>query len=258
MPASVARMEFLSAHPPVDLLILCLAAFAAGAVRGFTGFGTALIYLPMAAIILDPVSAIVTLVIMDLAGPVPVLAKTAKDTHPPDLGRLLAGVVVALPLGLMALFVLDPSVFRFLVSTVALIMLAGLVLGWRYQGQLRPRAVVGTGMAAGFLGGVAGLPGPPVIFFYMASTHPARVIRANTLFFLYGYDWIMLVMLAVAGRLESGPMLIGLGLIVPSMAGVLLGAWMFRPGYEKTYRAAAYFLIFCAAITGLPFWNMGH
>ncbi|WP_093029696.1 sulfite exporter TauE/SafE family protein [Ruegeria marina] len=249
-------MEFLFDLPSSEMSILAGAALLAGLVRGFAGFGTALIYLPFAGAVLSPVAAITTLVLMDIVGPVPMLPRAARHVDKGDLVRLLGGAAIALPLGLSALFLLDPQHFRYLVSGISLIMLAGLVLGWRYAGVLPPAAVAATGSASGFLGGVAGIPGPPVIFVYMASPKPAPVIRANITFYLFGYDWMVLAMMGVAGRLDPGFFVTGLVLILPNMLGTVLGAALFVPGYERAYRLAAYGLILGAALTGLPFWNL--
>ena len=48
--------------------ILIGAVFAAGLIRGFAGFGTAMVYMPFASTILSPVSAIITILIFDLFG----------------------------------------------------------------------------------------------------------------------------------------------------------------------------------------------
>lgn len=234
--------------------LLAAAAFIAGTVRGFAGFGTALIYIPLASIVLDPIPAIATMIVMDIVGPLPMLPKAARHVDRGDLARLVLGAALALPVGLATLFLLDPDVFRVIVSIVSLGMLTGLVLGWRYTGTLGRGPVIGTGAACGFLGGVAGIPGPPVIFVYMASALPPAVIRANITFFLFGYDWLVVAMLAVAGRLESGLVLTGLALIVPNMLGTFLGTALFVPRHERMYRWAAYALILAAALASLPVW----
>lgn len=251
-------MVFGSGLPLSEMWILVGAAYLAGLVRGFAGFGTALIFLPFAGMVLSPVQSITVLVLMDIVGPLPMLPRAARHVDKGDLARLLGGAVFALPLGLYALFLLDSQDFRYLVSGVSLIMLTGLVLGWRYAGVLPPRAVAATGAASGFLGGVVGVPGPPVIFVYMASPKPATSIRANITFYLFGYDWMVLVMMGLAGRLDPGFLVTGLMLIVPNMLGTVSGAALFVPGYERAYRLAAYGLILSAALSGLPFWTTGE
>lgn len=229
--------------------------FVAGLVRGFSGFGTALIYMPVAAQFISPVWAIMTLALMDIAGPAPNLPKVWKDRHPSDLMRLFVGTLVGLPIGLALLLAVDPTLFRYAVSGLALAMLALLLSGYRYQGTIRPPMLYGIGGSAGFLGGIAGLPGPPVILLYMASLHGAAVIRANTMLFLMGYDILLIATLGVQGMMAGVPVLLGVLLTVPNMLGNLAGGAIFRPGYEKTYRSVAYAIIAASALSGLPIWS---
>ena len=49
----------------------------AGLVRGFSGFGTAMIYLPVASQFLTPFEALITLMVMDFFGPLPLVLGAA-------------------------------------------------------------------------------------------------------------------------------------------------------------------------------------
>lgn len=243
--------EFTTAQ----LLLLSGACFLAATVRGFAGFGTALVYLPLAAQVLSPFQAITTLVVFDLIGPLPLVRRAVRDCETRDLVRLVSGLVLALPLGLYALTMIPPEIFRYGVSIIALALLVCLVSGLRYGGPLSPPLIYATGGMAGFLQGVVGLPGPPVILLYMASTLPVQVIRANTFLFLMATDLVLLPMLALFGRLDLSALLLGAALVVPNMLGSVLGGWLFRPGLEKIYRALAYAIIAASALSGLPIWT---
>lgn len=233
---------------------LVLAAFVAGTVRGFSGFGTALVFMPVAALVLPPVWAIVTVALMDAFGPVPNLPGALRIADRRDLLRMLGATLLGLPLGLWVLQAVAPDVFRFGVSFLALGMLACLVGGLRYRGALGPGLIFGTGGMAGFLGGAAGLPGPPVILLYMASPNPAPVVRASTMSYLFCYDALLLVFLLGQGMLTGVPVYIGLLLALPNVLGNVVGGMIFRPGLERTYRGAAYTIIAGSALTGLPVW----
>lgn len=227
------------------------AAFAAGLVRGFAGFGTALIFLPITSQVVDPVLAVAILIVMDLVGPAPAIPRAMKDGHPKDLIRLVFGMALALPLGLAALFWVDPTVFKLVVSLVSLAMLAVLISGWRYHGVVTPRSVWATGGVAGLLGGAAGIPGPPVILLYMASPHGPRVIRANTTAFLFFFDVIMLAAFLITGQLWGLPLVLGLLTMVPSILGNWIGGWILNPEFERLYRRVAYVIIAGSALSGL-------
>lgn len=237
------------------LMWIVFAALLAGLVRGFSGFGTAMIYLPIASQFLTPVEALVTLTIMDSLGPIPAIPRAAREADWPDLRRLLLSLVFFLPIGLWLLVSVPPETFRLSVSVVSLLLLAALILGVRYQGRLSLPKVYGVGGAAGLLGGAVGLPGPPVILFYMASSHAPNVIRATVMIFLFSFDLILITMLGYKGLLSLSGLALGLILAAPMLIGTMLGTWLFRPSYEKLYRAAAYVIIGVSALRGLPIWG---
>jgi hypothetical protein len=239
----------------VGLAVLLCAAFLGGIVRGFSGFGTALIFLPIATPYLGPFGALIGLTIMDIFGPLPNLRRAWREVDRGDLTRLVAGCALILPLGLWVLTQVDPNVFRYAVSLLALAMLAILILGLRYHGPVGRAMVAGIGCAAGFLGGVAGLPGPAVILFYMSRPLPVAVIRATILLFLFAFDFLLLGYLTGMGRVTPMAALLGLILAIPNLIGNGLGGKLFRPEYERLYRAAAYAAIALAALSGLPLWG---
>ncbi len=239
----------------LDVAFLSGATFLAALVRGFSGFGSGLVYLPLAAQVLSPFQALTTIVIFDLIGPLPIVRRASRECETADLFRLISGLVVALPLGLLTLTLVEPEVFRYTVSFVALFLLGCLISGLRYHGQLNPPMIYGTGAMSGFLQGVAGLPGPPVILLYMASTRPIKIIRANTFLFLFTTDVVLLPMLAIFGRLDSSAIALGIFLIIPNLIGGLVGARLFRPEYEGAYRTIAYLIIAASAISSFPLWD---
>lgn len=234
---------------------LALTALIAGIVRGFAGFGTAMIYMPVAAQILPPFSALASMALMDSLGPLPNAPRAWRDGHRGDILRLSAGAFLALPLGLLLLSYLPVEAFRTGVSAIALALLILLIAGVRYHGVLRRWMVFGTGGIGGLLSGSTGLAGPPVIMLYMASTLPSRVVRANLLLYLLIIDILLVPVMWIGGKLESSAVVIGLVLTVPYMAGNVFGARIYRPEYERSYRWAAYAIIAVSAIQGLPLFD---
>ena len=139
------------------LVWLIGAAVVAGLVRGFAGFGTAMIYLPVASQWLPPFEALTTLVVMDLIGPLPHVKRALRDGFPADVARLSLGMIVALPVGVYALSLVAPEVFRYGVSLVTLTLLVLLVGGVRYSGVLSRSMIYGTGAVGGLMAGSVGL-----------------------------------------------------------------------------------------------------
>lgn len=234
---------------------LVVGAMLGGLVRGFSGFGTAMIYLPFAGHVLPPFEALVTLTVMDIFGPVPILRRTMREAHLGDVARLGLGFVLMVPVGLAVLAVSDPDLFRYAVSIVSLLLLVALIGGLRYRGPVNRGMVYGIGAAGGLLGGTAGLPGPPVILFYMASEHPTTAIRANTMLYLVIADLAIFSTLVLGGHVGIGTVALGAVLMVPCVLANAAGAAIFRPEAARLYRAAAYAIIAVSALSGLPLFD---
>lgn len=234
---------------------IAFGALIAGVVRGFAGFGTAMIFLPFAAQYLSPIGAITVLAFMDVIGPLPLVPRAVREVDGPDFKRLIIGLCIGLPIGLMVLNAVSPELFRYTVSIVSIVLLIVLVSGFRYQGVVRPPLVYGIGTLGGFLGGSCGVPGPPVILFYMASPHPPNVIRATSMLYLLVYDILICLVFWGQGVLLFETVLLGILMIVPMMIGNLIGAWLFDPRYQKVYRFVAYAVIALSALRGLPIWD---
>ena len=128
-------------------------------------------------------------------------------------------------------------------------------MGWRYRGALTRRLVVATGALGGFLTGFSGIPGPPVIMLYMASTLPAAVIRANFLLYLLAIDLLLFPVLWLMDLMVLKIVLLGLLAGVPNLIANAIGGWLFDPAAERLFRAVAYIVIGASAIIGLPLWK---
>lgn len=228
---------------------------AAGLVRGFTGFGTALIVMPVAAIFL-PVPVAIALVMFAGMFTWPLIVPRAiREADRAEVLVMAFAAVVTAPLGVWLLTFLDREVLRWAVSVAAALTLAALVTGWRYHGRVRGPGLAAIGGAAGVLGGTTGLTGPPVILFYLASTRTAAVMRANTILFLALLDIGIVATMLLRGLIdwETLPLAAAMGL--PYGTGIAAGQGFFHPDLGVLYRRVAYVVIAVAILTGLPLFD---
>lgn len=237
------------------LPVLILAVFVAGIVRGFAGFGTAMVFVPIAAQVVEPIYAILMMMTFDLFGPLVLLPRAWRDGEPKDVGLLGVGAIIGLPFGVHLLTQLDPIVFRWLVSLLALSLLVLLISGWRYRNPLGALMTSVVGVISGFLCGVAALPGPPVIMSYMSSPRSPQVVRGNMILYLFVVDILSFIVFGLKALLVLFPLVIGLILAVPYAVAGLIGQKIFNPEKEHIYRRVAYFLIAFSALAGLPVWD---
>ena len=234
---------------------IIFAALLAGLVRGFSGLGTAMVFLPIASQYLTPFEAIASLAIMEFFGTFAVMRKSWSDADKIDLKRLVLGMSIVTPFALLLLAKFDSVFYRYSVSLLSLLLLVLIGLGVRYKGKLNPLIIFSVGGLGGLTGGLTGIPGPPVILLYVASSHPISVIRANNLLFLYFFDVCVVLIFALTGILTLKIFLLGLILAVPNFLGNFIGAKLFDPNKTNQYRIVAYIIIAVAAIIGFPFWD---
>ncbi len=237
------------------LIWLVIAVFIAGLVRGFAGFGSAMIIMPVASSVLTPVEAVVFLITAELIGPVPNALAAWREGTPRDVGRLALGAVLALPFGVWALSSMDATMFGWAVSIAVIILLILTVSGWHLKGELTKPLTVTAGAIGGFMTGFAGIPGPPVIMLYMASRLPVSVIRANFLLYLVVLDLMLFPLLWVLGLMNWPIAFLGLLVGIPNLVANMLGARLFDPSAERVFRIVAYLVIAASAIVGLPLWK---
>ncbi|MEO9653024.1 MAG: sulfite exporter TauE/SafE family protein [Roseobacter sp.] len=248
--------DVLSALPDIGGLIWLFGAVCvAGVVRGFSGFGSGMILMAVASSVLNPVSAVLFVLMAEILGPLPNLKSALREGARRDVAYLLGGAILTMPIGIYFLAHMSAEVFGWIVSVCVLVLLFVLMSGWRFKGVLNFRLTLATGALGGFFCGFAGIPGPPVILLYMSSRLPIAVIRANFLLYLMAMDLIMIVIFWGSGLLIWQVMVLGLLAGIPNVVANFVGARFFNPDAETVFRRVAYLIIATSAIIGLPFWS---
>src|SRR5262249_52479313 len=99
----------------VAIAWLVVAALAAGLARGFSGFGTALIFVPFAAATLGPKHAAPLLIAMDAPAVIVLTPRAWKIVNRKEIGLLAIGLVFGIPIGAMILIGLDAMTLRWII-----------------------------------------------------------------------------------------------------------------------------------------------
>ena len=149
-------------------------------VRGLAGFGMAILLVPVLALALTPVEAVlVTNVVALLLGTLelPRLVREAERSA----WAIIALVLVATAPGLIALAATPADIARLLIALVALSAFIAILFPQRSAD--RPRALTTglTGLSSGLLTGFAGMPGPPVVPYYVGRAIPRPMAKASML-----------------------------------------------------------------------------
>jgi len=171
-------MEVLGGFTALQVGVALAAALGSAFVRGLTGFGMAILLVPVLALALPPVEAVVLTNALSLMIGATEIRSLVRDAEKSAwvIGAL---VVVTTPLGLYALSLTGRDVARLAIALIALSAFVAILLPRR--GSAQPgRAVTGfVGVLSGLMTGYAGMPGPPVVPCYAGRDLPRSIAKAS-------------------------------------------------------------------------------
>lgn len=244
--------ELILGLSPAALALALGAAFVAAFVRGLTGFGMAILLVPMLGLMILPVEAVVVSNFLGLLIGLSGLRGTWSRADKPSVLTIALLAMVATPLGLALLHATDPAWARLLIALVAVLAFAVVLLPPRPDGHLPHAAeTAATGFAAGLLTGFAGMPGPPVVPYYIRQPIPASRARASMLAVFFATSLISSV--AGLGMGMASPRHGGLALALfgPIWLGNRLGGKAFGRVSERVWRILVALLLGASGFAAL-------
>jgi uncharacterized membrane protein YfcA len=226
-----------------------------GTVRGFSGFGSALIYIPLMSAVYEPRIATATILLIDLVCGFPFAVQAVPRCTWREVVPVTVAAGLAIPLGTMALVVLDPLILRWIIAAIVLVLLAVLASGWRYRHRPTLPVSIGVGLVSGLGSGAVQIAGPPVIIFWLGGSAQAAVVRANLMVFFVLIGAIGFFVYLGQGLLTAE--VIGLSLMLGPLYLIAMaaGARWFHGTSDAGYRRIAYLIIAAAAIVSVPVFD---
>jgi uncharacterized protein len=247
----------LSALIPADVstvaaIAICAIAFVSGTARGFSGFGSALIFMPLASSMAAPRLVAALLLLIDLVAALPLLPNAWRHADRKATSIMAIGALIGVPIGTYFLTRLDPVTTRWIISTFVAALLVLLLSGWRYRGKEYTSISIGVGSLAGFCSGLAQTGGPPIVGYWLGRPIPSAIARANIILFFGASDFFSAVAYGVSGLINADAIKFALVVGPVYAAGIWFGVSLFGRASEAVFRAICYALIAAAIIVGLP------
>jgi uncharacterized membrane protein YfcA len=226
-----------------------------GLVRGFSGFGSALIYIPLISAVYEPRIAAATLLLIDTASATPFSFRELPRCNWREVGPVLAVAIVMAPIGSFALIFADPVLLRWGISALVLVLLAVLVSGWRYHGKPTLPVMTAVGTVSGLGSGAVQIAGPPVIIFWLGGRADALTVRANLMVFFMGTNAIGCVTYLAQGIITRDVVVLSLCLGLPFLVAMWAGVRVFHAASDAMYRWIAYGIVALAALVSVPLFD---
>jgi uncharacterized membrane protein YfcA len=212
---------------PTDLstsaaIAICAIAFISGTSRGFSGFGAALIFMPLASSMAAPQLVAPLLLIIDFVAAAPLLPNAWRKADRKATAVMAAGALIGVPVGTYFLTRLEPVTTRWIISCFVTALLVLLLSGWRYRG------------------------------YWLGRPIPSVIARANIMLY-FGFSGVFsAISYSVTGLINADALKFALVVGPVYAIGIWFGASLFGKASESVFRAICYALIAAAVLIGLP------
>lgn len=234
--------------------MLALAAamtLVAAAIRGLTGFGMAIVLVPLLGMIMRPEDAVVLAIILQfIIGPVGLRRILTEADRPSAL--IIAVIAMATtPIGVWMLASTPPDLARAIIACIAIG--AFLMVATSFGAQARPSrfATLATGAAAGVLTGFAAMPGPPVVPYYLRAAFSPHEARGSMMLIFFATAIAGTVSALALGLISVSLVWLSLVLTVPMLAGNALGGLAFGRVPDPAWRGMVALLLGVAGIAAV-------
>jgi uncharacterized protein len=236
---------------PMAAMIAAAMTFAAAYVRGISGFGMAIILVPLLGMIIRPDQAVILAIFLQvLIGPVGIRQSIASSEKPSTL-IIAAAAVVATPFGMWLLSHTPQSAARIAIAAIALAAFLLVIMPKRKHDRPGQAITIATGLTAGVLTGFAAMPGPPIVPYYLQNGITPQTARASmmTVFFATAITGSLCALISGLGSFAMAALAVLL--FIPMLIGNWLGGKAFGKINPALWRSGVALLLALAALSAV-------
>lgn len=229
------------------LVAVTLVAFA-GVLRGFSGFGSAMVLAPTLAALYPLTVAVPLVILLEIALSFQLLPGAMRRVVWREIGVMSAAALPGLLLGAWLLAVVPGTVLRLGISAAIIVFLVLIAMKVRRHGAKTTAGLAGAGLLSGVANGASGVGGPPIVLYYLAGDDSSAALRATVICYFFVIDVASAMIYGAQGLLTRDVALLTAMCVPGAIAGVWLGSRLFDKASEETYRRVAYGLIAAVAV----------
>ncbi len=228
--------------------------FCAAYIRGLTGFGMAIILVPLLGLIMPPTEAVILGIILQLLiAPVGIRVIYA-DAERRSALSIAAIAMLMTPCGLWLLGQTAPDVARLLIALIAIGAFLLVLLPPRADHVPGRAMTAAVGAMSGILTGFAAMPGPPVIPYYLMRGLPPATARASMMMVFFATAIAGTLSAWALGKLTVALWLWGAALFIPMWLGNHFGARAFGKVSPTVWRGMVAAILGIAGFSAL--WRL--
>ena len=208
-------------------LILAIVT-AAGFIQGLSGFGSAIIAIPLLSFFLD-IKTSVALVTM--LGIIIGLINTRELVHHSDFRRLtplIASALLGIPVGVVFITSMRESIVLFILAILLIFYSLYSLRGIKLSLFSHPYFAYVSGFFSGYLGATLSISGPPIIFYTAAQNWPAKEKKSLLTSYFLLVSIFTAIGFYISGMLNDRVMILFGYSVIPLIVGTYMGILAFN------------------------------
>lgn len=226
----------------LTFLIIMLAAL----IQACTGFGFAIIAIPLLILLYPAHYAISLSVVLSFVSSLSTIPKIRKDVDKALLKRLFIGSVLGLPVGGFLYYMADVMWLKLIVG-ISIIAAA-------ISMMVRISIPMGNGKRVGFVSGFltssVGMPGPPVVFYLMSKNTEKHIFRGTSLAFYCLVYSVSMTLQFASGRFATN-WLQDMLLLPAIFIGQAVGTALHKKINQTWFRRVTFLLLIATGVNAL-------
>ena len=160
-------------------LLALVIIIAGGLVRGYAGFGSGLVMVPLLAFLWDPVNAIILTLSLGLFATIQMTYPALKLANWTDIAPMIFAAIFVTPIGTFLLITLDPDLIKKIIAGIVLVITMVSLAGWSYKGRTGTAPSFLAGCFSAIINGIAAVGGPVYVIYLISLPDKPQVQRAN-------------------------------------------------------------------------------
>jgi uncharacterized membrane protein YfcA len=227
-------------------VLILIAGFFGGFVRGYSGFGFALAAMPILTIALSPIAAVPAVFPLEFAIGLLTFPVERNNVELDVLKWLALGAIIGTPVGMTVLALVPAEIMRLVLG---LAVAVATFRAWRGQREAvaKSRANLALiGFFSGCLNGGTAMSGPPVIVSLLGSNMPVLKARATLIAFIAMSACFGIILSASHRAYSPNVGVVSLIMAPAAAVGCTLGLLIFSYVPRRVYRSVSLYLLAAA------------
>jgi len=219
----------------LELIGIASAMAIAAFVQSISGFGLALLSVPLMSLFTD---VRLSVVVVNLIGLVTTSAQAWKEREHADAPlavRVTVAVIIGMPLGLVAFLFMSETYLKVGLGIVVLFVTLLLMRGFTLRSTTRTADWL-LGGASGALSTSVGTNGPPLVFLFQARQMPQEIFRATISRVFILSNIVTVIIFASAGKITVDSIVAAAVSLPVLVIAISAGFWTRRFVNQQRFR----------------------